>query len=115
MASRNIRAGAVAWPGWPLTREHKNITALAYWYNITILFFCSFLHLTLLGCNRLKTILLRSVGSAGFYLHCCLHKRLFAQGGKNGQYRNFCRLWQVVFGLVGARFIVYGRAEFLLL
>lgn len=35
-------SGAVAWLGWPLTREHKNITALAYWYNITILFFSFF-------------------------------------------------------------------------
>ena len=115
MASRDIRAGAVAWLGWPLTREHKNITALAYWYNITILFFCSFLHLTLFGRNRLKTILLRSVGSADFCLHCRLHKRLLAQGGKSGTYRYFSGLWQVVLGLVRARFIVYGRAEFLLL
>lgn len=80
-----------------------------------MLFFCFFLHLTLFGYNRLKIMLLRSVGNGGFCLHCCLHKRLFAQGGKNGQYRNFCRLWQVVLGLVGARFIVYGRAEILLL
>ena len=39
VASRDIRAGAVAWLGWPLTREHKNITALAYYHHITILFF----------------------------------------------------------------------------
>ena len=114
MASRDIRAGAVAWLGWPLTRD-KNITALAYWYNITILFFCSFLHLTLSGYNRLKIILLRSVGCADFCLHYCLHKRLLAQGEKNGTYRNFCGLWQVVFGLVIARLIVYGRTEVLLL
>ena len=60
-------------------------------------------------------MLLRSVGNVGFYLHYRLHKRLLAQGGKNGTYRYFSGLWQVVLGLVRARFIVYGRAEFLLL
>lgn len=60
-------------------------------------------------------MLLRSVGCMGFYLHYCLHKRLFAQGEKSGTYQNFSGFWQVVFGFVRVRFIVYGRAEILLL